>query len=165
MARQVAHEIKNPLTPIQLNAEHLRRVHADRGKPLSPVLEECVATILTQVKLLRQIASEFSSFASSPAVRPSSVPVPELVHEAVDPYEVGLRGRIEFHVDVPARSPLWPARSTPWSRFVFRTRVRGWTPKHSTARSNRTSRPSRPVLASDCRLRSGTSSSTVDRLP
>jgi signal transduction histidine kinase len=80
-------------------------VHADRGKPLSPVLEECVATILTQVKLLRQIASEFSSFASSPAVRPSSVPVPELVHEAVDPYEVGLRGRIEFHVDVPATLP------------------------------------------------------------
>ena len=46
MARQVAHEIKNPLTPIQLNAEHLRRVHADRGEPLSPVLEECVGTIL-----------------------------------------------------------------------------------------------------------------------
>jgi len=65
MARQVAHEIKNPLTPIQLNAEHLRRVHHDRGEPLSPVLQQCVDTILTQVKLLRQIASEFSSFASS----------------------------------------------------------------------------------------------------
>ncbi len=42
MARQVAHDIKNPLTPIQLNAEHLRRVHADRGEPLGPVLQECV---------------------------------------------------------------------------------------------------------------------------
>ena len=42
MARQVAHEIKNPLTPIQLSAEHLRRVHADRGEPLGPVLESCV---------------------------------------------------------------------------------------------------------------------------
>ena len=70
MARQVAHEIKNPLTPIQLNAEHLRRVHADRGEPLSPVLQECVATILAQVRLLRQIASEFSSFAS-PTAKPS----------------------------------------------------------------------------------------------
>ena len=50
MARQVAHEIKNPLTPIQLNAEHLRRVHADRGGPLTPVLEDCVATILAQVR-------------------------------------------------------------------------------------------------------------------
>jgi two-component system nitrogen regulation sensor histidine kinase NtrY len=105
MARQVAHEIKNPLTPIQLNAEHLRRVHADRGQPLSPVLEECVGTILTQVKLLRQISSEFSSFASSPAVRPSAVAVPELVHEAVDPYEVGLRDRITFTVDVASNLP------------------------------------------------------------
>jgi signal transduction histidine kinase len=105
MARQVAHEIKNPLTPIQLNAEHLRRVHADRGQPLSPVLEDCVATILTQVKLLRQIASEFSSFASSPAVRPAAVSVPELVHEVVSPYQSGLRERIQFNVDVPATLP------------------------------------------------------------
>ena len=46
MARQVAHDIKNPLTPIQLNAEHLRRVHQDRGAPLGRVLEECVDNIL-----------------------------------------------------------------------------------------------------------------------
>jgi nitrogen fixation/metabolism regulation signal transduction histidine kinase len=79
MARQVAHEIKNPLTPIQLNAEHLRRVHADRGEPLSPVLQECVATILQQVKLLRQIASEFSSFASSPTAKRADVDAATLV--------------------------------------------------------------------------------------
>ena len=72
MARQVAHEIKNPLTPIQLNAEHLRRVHGDRGRPLGAVLDECVSTILMQVRLLRQIASEFSSFASSPTARPAA---------------------------------------------------------------------------------------------
>ena len=40
MARQVAHDIKNPLTPIQLSAEHARRVNIDRGRPLSPVLDE-----------------------------------------------------------------------------------------------------------------------------
>ena len=101
MASQVAHEIKNPLTPIQLNAEHLRRVHADRGLPLSPVLEECVATILTQVKLLRQIASEFSSFASSPTAKPTEVDLPELLHETIDPYRAGLSDRIRFEVDVP----------------------------------------------------------------
>ena len=105
MARQVAHEIKNPLTPIQLNAEHLRRVHADRGLPLTPVLEECVATILDQVKLLRQIASEFSSFASSPTARPSAVDVPELVRETIDPYRTVLSDRIRFDVDVPADLP------------------------------------------------------------
>ena len=69
MARQVAHEIKNPLTPIQLSAEHLLRVHADKGSPLGGVLEGCVQTILGQVRLLRQISSEFSSFASSPNVK------------------------------------------------------------------------------------------------
>src|SRR6202049_5206210 len=54
MARQVAHDIKNPLTPIQLSAEHAARVNEDRGRPLSPVLDDCVNAILTQVKLLRQ---------------------------------------------------------------------------------------------------------------
>ena len=72
MARQVAHDIKNPLTPIQLSAEHARRVNIDRGRPLSPVLDECVTAILAQVRLLRQIASEFSSFASSPTPRPGA---------------------------------------------------------------------------------------------
>jgi signal transduction histidine kinase len=105
MARQVAHEIKNPLTPIQLNAEHLRRVHADRGEPLTPVLQECVATILSQVRLLRQIASEFSSFASSPTARPTAVDVPELVDEVVSPYRAGLSERIRFEVDVPPDLP------------------------------------------------------------
>ena len=66
MARQVAHEIKNPLTPVQLSAEHLLRVNRDRGEPLGPVLKTCVDSILTQVRILRQIASEFSSYASSP---------------------------------------------------------------------------------------------------
>jgi nitrogen fixation/metabolism regulation signal transduction histidine kinase len=105
MARQVAHEIKNPLTPIQLNAEHLRRVHADRGEPLGPILQQCVETILTQVKLLRQIASEFSSFASSPTARRSRVDVPELLHEIIEPYRSGLDGRIQFDVHVPATLP------------------------------------------------------------
>ena len=90
MARQVAHDIKNPLTPIQLNAEHLRRVHADRGEPLGPILKECVETILTQVALLRQISSEFSNFASSPSVRRTPVEVADLLKDLVAPYARGL---------------------------------------------------------------------------
>jgi signal transduction histidine kinase len=103
MARQVAHEIKNPLTPIQLSAEHLRRVHADRGEPMGDVLTECVNSILGQVKLLRQISAEFSSFASSPTARPAPVDVPELVTDVIDPYRTGLTGRIEIvnHITGP----------------------------------------------------------------
>jgi len=100
MARQVAHEIKNPLTPIQLSAEHLRRVHADRGEPLGPVLEECVVSILSQVHLLRQIAADFSSFASSPTARRHSADPVRLVHDVVEPYRVGLQGRIRLQNDI-----------------------------------------------------------------
>ena len=82
MARQVAHDIKNPLTPIQLNAEHLRRVHVDQGRPLGGVIDECVANILGQVRLLRQISSEFSSFASSPEPRPVDTSLAELVERS-----------------------------------------------------------------------------------
>jgi signal transduction histidine kinase len=96
MARQVAHEIKNPLTPIQLSAEHLLRVHADKGAPLGEVVDSCVTSILGQVRLLRQISAEFSSFASSPTARLAPVEVPELVAAVVDPYRTGLAGRIEI---------------------------------------------------------------------
>jgi len=105
MARQVAHEIKNPLTPIQLNAEHLRRVNTDRGAPLTPVLDQAVNTILSQVKLLRQIASEFSSFASSPIVQRTPVDTAELLREIVDPYRSALAGHIQFNVDVAFNLP------------------------------------------------------------
>ena len=106
MARQVAHEIKNPLTPIQLSAEHLLRVHADRGAPLNPVLEGCVTTILGQVSLLRQISAEFSNFASSPTARLVPTDLPALVAGVVDPYRTGLTGRIEIDNRVGPPLPL-----------------------------------------------------------
>ncbi len=108
MARQVAHEIKNPLTPIQLSAEHLLRVHADKGQPLGVVLDGCVNAILSQVRLLRQIASEFSSFASSPVVRLAPVDVPELLEEILNPYRAGLAGRIAIVNNV--KRPLPPVQ-------------------------------------------------------
>jgi signal transduction histidine kinase/MFS family permease len=105
MARQVAHEIKNPLTPIQLSAEHLQRVHADRGEPMGPVLDSCVSAILGQVRLLRQISAEFSSFASSPTARPSEVDLAPLIAEVVDPYRTGLAGRIAIANQATAPLP------------------------------------------------------------
>jgi len=105
MARQVAHEIKNPLTPIQLSAEHLQRVHADRGEPMGPVLESCVTAILGQVHLLRQIAAEFSSFASSPTARRAPTDPIRLVRDVVEPYRIGLENRIAVTNRVTAPLP------------------------------------------------------------
>jgi two-component system nitrogen regulation sensor histidine kinase NtrY len=105
MARQVAHDIKNPLTPIQLSAEHARRVNIDRGRPLSPVLDECVTAILSQVRLLRQIAAEFSSFASSPTPHPEPTALAALIDEVVAPYRAGLADRISIDVQAPDALP------------------------------------------------------------
>lgn len=106
MARQVAHEIKNPLTPIQLSAEHLRRVHLDRGTPLGPVLDSCVDSILRQVGLLRQIAAEFSAFASPPTPKPTPVRVQDLIEDVLQPYRTGLADRIRLEVAIAPDLPL-----------------------------------------------------------
>ena len=105
MARQVAHDIKNPLTPIQLSAEHLRRVHHDRGDPLSPVLEACVTTILSQVRLLRQISSEFSSFATSPVARLAPAQINDIVNEVVDPYRAAHPDGVEIETRLATDLP------------------------------------------------------------
>ena len=72
---------------------------------MGPVVQECVATILTQVKLLRQISSEFSSFASSPTAKQSEADVTALIREVLDPYRQGLEGRIRLDVDLPDALP------------------------------------------------------------
>jgi signal transduction histidine kinase len=118
MARQVAHEIKNPLTPIQLAAEHLQRVHEDQGRPLAEVFDQCLQTILGQVRLLRRIASEFANFAAQPTPRPEPINLSSLVDSIVDPYRVGLEARISIAVDVPASLPAAVADSTLLARAL-----------------------------------------------
>src|SRR5262249_19229533 len=93
------------LTPIQLSAEHARRVNLDRGRPLSPVLDDCVNAILSQVTLLRQISAEFSSFASSPTPRPEPTDVAALIDEVIAPYRTGLVGRVSIEVSQQAGLP------------------------------------------------------------
>lgn len=66
MARQVAHEVKNPLTPIQLATEHLMQTYKDKAKDFDSILNRCTETILNQIKNLRRITSEFSNFARLP---------------------------------------------------------------------------------------------------
>jgi nitrogen fixation/metabolism regulation signal transduction histidine kinase len=105
MARQVAHEIKNPLTPIQLAAEHLQRVHADQGAPLGAPFDQCVRTVLDQVRLLRQIASEFANFSGDLVARPETVSIAAAVEAVLAPYRLGLSGRVRFDVEMPDDLP------------------------------------------------------------
>ena len=108
MSRQVAHEVKNPLTPIQLAAEHLQRVHDDQGRPMGEVLDQCLTTILKQVRLLRRIASEFSTFATQPLARIESVRVGTLIESVLEPYRAGLPATVTLTVNLERGLP--PAR-------------------------------------------------------
>jgi signal transduction histidine kinase len=105
MSRQVAHEVKNPLTPIQLAAEHLQRVHDDGGRPLGTVADQCLTTILKQVRLLRRIASEFSTFATQPVARLESVALNDVVISVLEPYRAGLPENVTLDVALDRQLP------------------------------------------------------------
>jgi two-component system, NtrC family, nitrogen regulation sensor histidine kinase NtrY len=112
MARQVAHEIKNPLTPIQLAAEHLQHVHDDRHRPLGLVFDQCVSTILRQVRLLRQIAGEFANFAGQPTPRFAAVPLSDLLREVLRPYQAAAQSPTTIDTVVPSTLPhVWIDRT------------------------------------------------------
>ena len=74
MARQVAHEIKNPLTPIRLGVQHLRRARDDGRADFDAILDRNVGTILTQIDRLDEIARAFSRYGSSPESAPAAEP-------------------------------------------------------------------------------------------
>ncbi|MDQ6870383.1 MAG: ATP-binding protein [Gemmatimonadota bacterium] len=75
MARQVAHEIKNPLTPIRLGVQHLRRARSDPRVDYDTVLNENVRRILAEIDRLDEIARSFSRYGSAPADLPPAIRV------------------------------------------------------------------------------------------
>jgi nitrogen fixation/metabolism regulation signal transduction histidine kinase len=69
VARRLAHEIKNPLTPIQLCAERIRRHLGQAPSPTKELVEECTSTIVGEVESLKALVDEFAQFARMPAPR------------------------------------------------------------------------------------------------
>ena len=86
VARRVAHEIKNPLTPIALSAERIRR-HLERGTRLDPgsrhVLDDCAATIAASVETVRTLVDEFSTLARFPTAQPQPANINSIVESAL----------------------------------------------------------------------------------
>jgi len=97
MARIIAHEIKNPLTPIRLSVEHLREVWRRRSPDFDRVLEECVRNVLRQTDELRRSAAEFSDYARLPQPQMRRIDVGTLLQESADAY-AGAQ-RIRWTVD------------------------------------------------------------------
>jgi signal transduction histidine kinase len=105
MARQVAHEVKNPLTPIQLSAEHLRRVYRDPSVDFGPTLEACTQAILKQVRTLRGLVTEFSAFARPPAAVLEAQDPAAVLRELLRPYEAGLPPDVELRFEADPAMP------------------------------------------------------------
>jgi two-component system nitrogen regulation sensor histidine kinase NtrY len=104
VAQRIAHEIKNPLTPIQLSAQRLRRRLAGRIGDDGGVLEECTGTIIGEVEGLRRLVDEFSRFARMPSLAPKPIDLHRLLDGVVALYgethpAVTLRG--EYAPDLP----------------------------------------------------------------
>jgi signal transduction histidine kinase len=84
MARQVAHEIKNPLTPVLLSANLLDRARKERSPEFDSIFDRTIELIRRQVENMRKIAADFSAFAGARKVNPTSVDLREIVDEIVD---------------------------------------------------------------------------------
>jgi nitrogen fixation/metabolism regulation signal transduction histidine kinase len=66
IAKQIAHEIKNPLTPMKLSVQHLERTWNDKSPKLEDTFKRVTKTLITQIDILNDLASEFSSYAKMP---------------------------------------------------------------------------------------------------
>jgi two-component system, NtrC family, nitrogen regulation sensor histidine kinase NtrY len=107
IARRIAHEIKNPLTPIQLSAERLRRKYGKSITDDPAVFEQCTDTIVRQVDDIKRMVDEFSRFARMPKAVIANEDVAETVRQVVFLLRVA-HPDIDFDVDLPADA--MPAR-------------------------------------------------------
>jgi two-component system, NtrC family, nitrogen regulation sensor histidine kinase NtrY len=87
VARRIAHEIKNPLTPIQLSAQRLQKRYARRFGEDGKVFEECTNTIIRQVEEMKNLVSEFTQFARMPAANPVFSDLNRIVREVFAFYQ------------------------------------------------------------------------------
>ena len=107
VARRIAHEIKNPLTPIQLSAERLRRKFGNMIGEDRAVFEQCTDTIVRQVDDIKRMVDEFSRFARMPKPVISADDVADTVRQAVFLMKVG---HSDIDIDVEIAEDPMPAR-------------------------------------------------------
>jgi two-component system nitrogen regulation sensor histidine kinase NtrY len=118
VARRIAHEVKNPLTPIQLSAQRLRKRYLERLADDDEVFDSCTKTIINQVDELKRLVSEFSSFARMPAVRKSMNDLAEMAREVLVFYREAHKN-IEFDFKCGQEIPRFPFDQKQLKRVVI----------------------------------------------
>jgi two-component system nitrogen regulation sensor histidine kinase NtrY len=104
VARRLAHEIKNPLTPIQLSAERLKRHFADAPSGARALVDECTGTIVGEVESLKGLVDEFSQFARMPAPKTTPTDLGELIDGALSLYN-GIFTDVQFETRLGKNLP------------------------------------------------------------
>jgi len=118
VAKRIAHEIKNPLTPIQLSAQRLRRRYQGSIGGDDPVFDECTRMIINQVDELKTLVSEFSNFARMPASNPSRNNFNEVVAEALVLFQEGHR-EVSFNFQPDGSLPVFNLDREQMKRVVI----------------------------------------------
>lgn len=104
VARKIAHEVKNPLTPIKLSAERLRKKHGEQSPDFNRIFDESTQTIVQQVDGLKGLLDEFSEFARLPRPTPLPRKLGPIVESVVKLYH-GVQTGMTFRQDIPADLP------------------------------------------------------------
>ncbi len=97
MAKQVAHEIKNPLTPMKLNVQHVLRAWNDKAPDFDERLERFSKSMIEQIETLSDIATEFSNFAQMPQPQDKAVDLKNVLQNTVELFTYGSQFEIRFH--------------------------------------------------------------------
>ena len=104
VARRIAHEIKNPLTPIKLSAERLIKKWKGRDPDFNQIFEHSTKTIIREVEGLKRLVDEFSKFSKMPEIKKTPTNMPMIIDEVVNLYK-GYKG-VEINVLLPKENPL-----------------------------------------------------------
>ena len=102
VARRIAHEVKNPLTPITLSAQRLKRKYSEKIN--EPIFEECTQMIIDHVDMIRNLVNEFSAFARFPTANPKRCELPPIIEESVALYKESHQN-INFKVIISDKIP------------------------------------------------------------
>jgi len=117
MAKQVAHEIKNPLTPMKLSVQHLRQAFRDRAEGFSEILETVSKTIIEQIETLSRIASEFSHFGQMPRRKLEECDLHVVLRESVQLFEQDRNVVVSSHL-APSIPPILADREELRRAFI-----------------------------------------------
>ncbi|MBF0390782.1 MAG: HAMP domain-containing protein [Desulfamplus sp.] len=102
VARRIAHEVKNPLTPIKLSAQRLKRKYSKSIQ--EEVFDQCIDTIVEHVDLIRNLVNEFSTFAKFPDTNTAPARIEAIIQETIALYKEGLEN-VEINFSYPPNLP------------------------------------------------------------